>query len=121
MGVAAIQPGTKLGPIGHTISFMANWPPLVFYGPLAIAPSPGHILPSLAFLANFHIPNPQASIFVFGTGGVLLSPKGLWPPWKSPSSLGHPLSLGGLGLFRPPTASTAHGLWANQAPFGPIQ
>ncbi|MBW0561107.1 hypothetical protein O181_100822, partial [Austropuccinia psidii MF-1] len=34
MGVAAIQPGTKLGPIGCTISFMANWPPL------AIAPSP---------------------------------------------------------------------------------
>ncbi|MBW0586007.1 hypothetical protein O181_125722 [Austropuccinia psidii MF-1] len=26
------QPGTKLGPIGHTISFMANWSPLVPYG-----------------------------------------------------------------------------------------
>ncbi|MBW0576756.1 hypothetical protein O181_116471 [Austropuccinia psidii MF-1] len=35
MGVAAIHPGTQLGPIGHTISFIANYPPL------AIAPSPG--------------------------------------------------------------------------------
>ncbi|MBW0566285.1 hypothetical protein O181_106000 [Austropuccinia psidii MF-1] len=28
------QPGTKLGPIGHTISFMANWSPFVLYGHL---------------------------------------------------------------------------------------
>ncbi|MBW0536253.1 hypothetical protein O181_075968 [Austropuccinia psidii MF-1] len=73
----------------------ANWPHHIFYGqlaPLAIATSPGlswpqslfiasgHILPSLAFLANFHIPNPQASIFVFGPGGVRLSPRGFWAP-----------------------------------------
>ncbi|MBW0482269.1 hypothetical protein O181_021984 [Austropuccinia psidii MF-1] len=31
------QPETSLGPIGHTISFMANWPPLVLYGLLVIA------------------------------------------------------------------------------------
>ncbi|MBW0583064.1 hypothetical protein O181_122779 [Austropuccinia psidii MF-1] len=46
------QPGTKLGPISHTISFMANWYPLVPYGhsaischhwppwPISISPSP---------------------------------------------------------------------------------
>ncbi|MBW0557690.1 hypothetical protein O181_097405 [Austropuccinia psidii MF-1] len=34
------QPETKLGPIRHTISFMANRPPLVLYGPLVITPFP---------------------------------------------------------------------------------
>ncbi|MBW0584031.1 hypothetical protein O181_123746 [Austropuccinia psidii MF-1] len=32
------QPETKFGPIGHTISFMADCPPLVLYGLLVIAP-----------------------------------------------------------------------------------
>ncbi|MBW0579974.1 hypothetical protein O181_119689 [Austropuccinia psidii MF-1] len=67
--VAALQPGAKLGPIGHVISFMDNWPPWVFYGSYAITHSHGHILPSLAFLANFHITNPQALTFDFGPGG----------------------------------------------------
>ncbi|MBW0572057.1 hypothetical protein O181_111772 [Austropuccinia psidii MF-1] len=34
------QPETMLGPIGHPVSFMANWPPLVLYGLLAIVPFP---------------------------------------------------------------------------------
>ncbi|MBW0578975.1 hypothetical protein O181_118690 [Austropuccinia psidii MF-1] len=82
------QPATKLGPIGHTISLWEIWPLLVLYGILAISlfpgllwpqeischhwtfMAPGHILPSLASLANSQIPNPQASIFVLGLGGL---------------------------------------------------
>ncbi|MBW0584147.1 hypothetical protein O181_123862 [Austropuccinia psidii MF-1] len=79
------QPKTKLGPIGHTISLWPIWPPLVLYGLLVISIFPGqlspqssfmasgHILPSLASLANSHILNPQASIFVFGPGGLSVS------------------------------------------------
>ncbi|MBW0519981.1 hypothetical protein O181_059696 [Austropuccinia psidii MF-1] len=80
----------------------ANWPTLMLYSPLAIAPPPGlswpqssfmasgHILPSLAFLANFHIPNPQASIFVLGLGVSLCLLGGSGPPsnhhypWATP-------------------------------------
>ncbi|MBW0496665.1 hypothetical protein O181_036380 [Austropuccinia psidii MF-1] len=78
MGDAAIQPGTKLGPIGHTISLMANWPPLVFYALFVhstfpwpnptIIGLPGQILPSLASLANFHIPNPGPLPLFLGLG-----------------------------------------------------
>ncbi|MBW0534847.1 hypothetical protein O181_074562 [Austropuccinia psidii MF-1] len=58
------QPGTKLGPIGNTISFMANWPPLVLYGLLVIAPFP------LAISCHH------------------------WPPWPtSTSPTSRPLSL----------------------------
>ncbi|MBW0592480.1 hypothetical protein O181_132195 [Austropuccinia psidii MF-1] len=78
--VAAIQPGAKLGPIGHVISFMANWPPWVFHSAHAITLSNGHILPSLAILANSHFPNPQAFIFDFGTWGVILFSRGLQAP-----------------------------------------
>ncbi|MBW0544583.1 hypothetical protein O181_084298 [Austropuccinia psidii MF-1] len=60
---------SQVGPIGHVISVMANWPPWVFYGIHTITPSNGHILPSLAFLANSHFTNPKAFIFGFGTGG----------------------------------------------------
>ncbi|MBW0576564.1 hypothetical protein O181_116279 [Austropuccinia psidii MF-1] len=69
------QPQTNLGPIGHTLSFMANWSPLVPYGHLAISghqssfTASGHILPSLVSLANFHITNPQAFVFDIGPGG----------------------------------------------------
>ncbi|MBW0564476.1 hypothetical protein O181_104191 [Austropuccinia psidii MF-1] len=82
----AIQPGSKLGPIGHVISFMANWPPWVFYGLHAIPPSnghfmaSGHILPSLAILASSHFTNPQPFMFDFGPGGVILSSRGLQAP-----------------------------------------
>ncbi|MBW0540265.1 hypothetical protein O181_079980 [Austropuccinia psidii MF-1] len=60
MGVAAILTWNQVG---------ANWPHHIFYGQLvpsgALWPF-GHILPSLASLANFHITNPQALIFDFG-------------------------------------------------------
>ncbi|MBW0499074.1 hypothetical protein O181_038789 [Austropuccinia psidii MF-1] len=95
------QPKTKLGPIGHTISLWPIWPPLVLYGLLAIPlfpgqswPQPsfmasGHILPSLASLANSCILNPQASIFFLGLRGPLCL-------------------LGGSG-----SPSPHHWLWAN--------
>ncbi|MBW0543633.1 hypothetical protein O181_083348 [Austropuccinia psidii MF-1] len=62
----------------------ANWSRHIFYGQLAplgvlwlLRHNPsqwpflasGHILPSLASLANFHITNPQAFVFYFGPGG----------------------------------------------------
>ncbi|MBW0569108.1 hypothetical protein O181_108823 [Austropuccinia psidii MF-1] len=62
---------------------MANWPPWVFYGSYAISHSNCHILPSLASLANFHLTNPQAFIFDFGPGGVLLSSRSLQAPYGS--------------------------------------
>ncbi|MBW0521769.1 hypothetical protein O181_061484 [Austropuccinia psidii MF-1] len=67
----------------------ANWTHHILYGQLApfgyiTFPWPfmasSNILPSLAFLDNFLIPNPQASIFVFGPRVVLLSPRGFWAP-----------------------------------------
>ncbi|MBW0497761.1 hypothetical protein O181_037476 [Austropuccinia psidii MF-1] len=96
------QPGTKLGPIGHTIYFMPNWSPLVPYAHLAITLSSaiyghqssfmasGHILPSFASLANFHITNPQAFIFDFAPGGSFCllgasrTPSHLHPIWATP-------------------------------------
>ncbi|MBW0568701.1 hypothetical protein O181_108416 [Austropuccinia psidii MF-1] len=112
---AAIQPGAKLEPIGHVISFMANWPPWVFFGIHAITPSNGHILPSLAFLANSHFTNPQAFIFDFGPGGSF-SPLGASrPPSHHPWIQGHPFHYWGFGLnglfgpFRPPTAPMVRG------------
>ncbi|MBW0555825.1 hypothetical protein O181_095540 [Austropuccinia psidii MF-1] len=119
--VAAIQPGAKLGPIGHVISFMANWPPWLFYGIHAITPSnghfmaPGHILPSLAFLANSHFTNPQAFIFDFGPGGSFCLLGASRPLSDNPWIQGHPFHYWGFGLnglfgpFRPPTAPMAHG------------
>ncbi|MBW0571897.1 hypothetical protein O181_111612 [Austropuccinia psidii MF-1] len=45
MGVVAILTWNQVG---------ANWSPLVLYGHLVMTPLLGHILPSLASLANFH-------------------------------------------------------------------
>ncbi|MBW0593876.1 hypothetical protein O181_133591 [Austropuccinia psidii MF-1] len=112
---AEIQPGTKLGPIGHVISFMANWPPWVFHGIHAITLSnghfmaSGHILPPLAFLANSYFTNPQAFIFDFRPGGsfCLLGASG--PPSSHPWIQGHPLHYWGFGPFRPPMAPMARG------------
>ncbi|MBW0559597.1 hypothetical protein O181_099312 [Austropuccinia psidii MF-1] len=59
----------------------------------------GHILPSLAFLAHFHLTNPQPFIFYFGPGGSFC----LLGASRLPSQ---PLSLVGFGPFRPPTDST---------------
>ncbi|MBW0583008.1 hypothetical protein O181_122723 [Austropuccinia psidii MF-1] len=76
----------------------ANWPHHIFYGQLVpsgalwnfghgTSPWPfmasGHILPSLAFLANFHIPNPQASIFFLGLGVSFCLLGGSGPPMAS--------------------------------------
>ncbi|MBW0583077.1 hypothetical protein O181_122792 [Austropuccinia psidii MF-1] len=47
---AAIQPGAKLGPIGHVIPFMANLPPWVFYGIPAITPPNGNFMASTIFI-----------------------------------------------------------------------
>ncbi|MBW0589850.1 hypothetical protein O181_129565 [Austropuccinia psidii MF-1] len=65
----------------------------------------GHILSSLAFLANSHFSNPWAC-------GVILSSRGLQAPSHHPWIQGHPFHYWGFGLnglfgpFRPPTAST---------------
>ncbi|MBW0586270.1 hypothetical protein O181_125985 [Austropuccinia psidii MF-1] len=86
----------------------ANWPHHIVYGQLApfcvlwtfghstFPLASGHILPSLAFLANFHIPNPQASIFVLVLGVSFCLLGGSGPPSHN-HILGHPFSLGGLG------------------------
>ncbi|MBW0550055.1 hypothetical protein O181_089770 [Austropuccinia psidii MF-1] len=105
MGVSAIQPGTRLGPIGHTISFMANWAPLVFYGLLDIAPAPGLSWPQA--ISCHHGPSWPISI----------------SPTPRPLSLflGLGVSLCLLGGSGPPMASTACGPWANQPPFVLIQ
>ncbi|MBW0549970.1 hypothetical protein O181_089685 [Austropuccinia psidii MF-1] len=71
----------------------ANWPHHILYGQLAPSGalwpfghntfSPGHILPSLASLASFHLTNPQAFIFVFGPMGFFQYSRGLrtlYPP-----------------------------------------
>ncbi|MBW0517383.1 hypothetical protein O181_057098 [Austropuccinia psidii MF-1] len=71
----------------------ANWPHHISYSQFAPFghinfPWPfmasGHILPSLASVANFHISNPQVSIFAFGLGGVALPPRGFWAPYPEP-------------------------------------
>ncbi|MBW0536755.1 hypothetical protein O181_076470 [Austropuccinia psidii MF-1] len=123
---AAIQPEAKLEPIGHVISFMANWPPWVFYGIHAIPPSKGHfmasghILPSWAFLANSHFTNPQAFIFDFGPWGSFCLLGASRPPGHHPCIQGHPFhywtfGLNGLfGPFRPPTVPTV------RRPFRPL-
>ncbi|MBW0592971.1 hypothetical protein O181_132686 [Austropuccinia psidii MF-1] len=104
---AAIQRRAKLGPIGHVIPFMANWPPWVLYGIHAITPSNGHNLPSLAFLANSHFTNPQAFIFDFGPGGSFCLLRASRPPSHHPWIQGHPFHswcfghLGPLRLLRP--------------------
>ncbi|MBW0580092.1 hypothetical protein O181_119807 [Austropuccinia psidii MF-1] len=59
------------------------WPigPLwVSNGSYATAHPNGHILPSLALLANSHLTNPQAFIIDFGPGGSFLSSRGLQAP-----------------------------------------
>ncbi|MBW0526979.1 hypothetical protein O181_066694, partial [Austropuccinia psidii MF-1] len=117
-----MQPGAKLVPIGHVISFMANWPPWVFYGIHTIPPSNGHILPSLAFLANSHFTNPQAFIFDFWPGGSFSLLGASRPPSHYACIQGHPFHYWGFGLnglfgpFRPPTAPTARGLRSAVSP-----
>ncbi|MBW0566188.1 hypothetical protein O181_105903 [Austropuccinia psidii MF-1] len=119
--VAANQPGAKLGPIGHIISFMVNWPTWVFYGIHAIIPSHGHFMASghillpLALLANSHFTNPQAFIFDFGPGGSFWLLGACRPlaiilgSWATPFINGV-FGLNGLfGPFRPPTARTDRG------------
>ncbi|MBW0568625.1 hypothetical protein O181_108340 [Austropuccinia psidii MF-1] len=77
------QPGTKLGPIGHTISLWPIWPLLILYGILGISLSlgllwpqsslmaSGHILPSLASLANSSISPTPRSLSLFWAWGCL--------------------------------------------------
>ncbi|MBW0582705.1 hypothetical protein O181_122420 [Austropuccinia psidii MF-1] len=78
----------------------------------------GHILPSLAFLANPHFTNPQAFSFDFGPGGSFCLLGASWPPSHHPWIQDNPFHNWGFGLnglfvpFRPPTAPTARGLWA---------
>ncbi|MBW0543457.1 hypothetical protein O181_083172 [Austropuccinia psidii MF-1] len=77
--------------------------------------SPGHILPSLASLANFHLTNPQAFIFVLVPGGPFSLPGVYGSSSHHQNSLPNPLYWEGFGIngffgaFRPPMASTAHG------------
>ncbi|MBW0532158.1 hypothetical protein O181_071873 [Austropuccinia psidii MF-1] len=71
----------------------------------------GPILPSLASQANSHIPNPQASIFVFRPGGSG-SPSPYHRLWANPFHYGIPGLNGFFGPFRRPTASMVCGPWA---------
>ncbi|MBW0476675.1 hypothetical protein O181_016390 [Austropuccinia psidii MF-1] len=90
------QPETKLGPIGHNISFMANWPPLVLYDILAISglrPYPAIIGPP----GQSPLHQPPVLYFCFWAWGVPLSSRGFLAPYPSPLALGQPFSLGGLG------------------------
>ncbi|MBW0565819.1 hypothetical protein O181_105534 [Austropuccinia psidii MF-1] len=79
MGVAAILTWNQVG---------ANWPHHILYGQLvpsgALWPF-GHILPSLASLAKFHLTNPQAFTSIFGPGSPfvfwgLQAPYGFYGP-----------------------------------------
>ncbi|MBW0572775.1 hypothetical protein O181_112490 [Austropuccinia psidii MF-1] len=67
-----------------------NWPHHIFmanFTPSGALWHFGHILPSLASLANSQIPNPQASIFVLGPLAIIIgfgTPlfiRGSWPFW----------------------------------------
>ncbi|MBW0476207.1 hypothetical protein O181_015922 [Austropuccinia psidii MF-1] len=127
---AAIQPGAKLGPNGHIISFMANWPPWGFYGIHAITPSNGHFMASTLFyglrtypaviglLGQFQLHQPPGLHLEFWAWWVILSSRGLQAPSPHFWIQGHPFHYWGFGLnslygpFRPPTASTARGVWA---------
>ncbi|MBW0480823.1 hypothetical protein O181_020538 [Austropuccinia psidii MF-1] len=89
--VAAIQPGAKLGPIGHVISFIANWPPLG----------------ALWLLRHNPFPWPYPSV---------ISLLGQFPPHQPPGLHLCFWAWGGLngffGPFRPATAPTAHRPWS---------
>ncbi|MBW0473608.1 hypothetical protein O181_013323 [Austropuccinia psidii MF-1] len=110
-----------LGPIGHTISFMENWPPLVLYDllvitpfPLAISyhpwppwptPRPLSLLVAWGVLSGFQgSMDPLANIRPLGPipyiRGVLghLGPYGLYGPW---AIICGPWSMGPLGPFWP--------------------
>ncbi|MBW0483644.1 hypothetical protein O181_023359 [Austropuccinia psidii MF-1] len=91
---AAIQPGAQMGPIGHVMSIMANWPPWVFYGFYAIAPLNHHLWPQAISCHHWPSwpistsPTPRPSSFILGLGGPfifqgVLDPLaiiiGLWP------------------------------------------
>ncbi|MBW0572123.1 hypothetical protein O181_111838 [Austropuccinia psidii MF-1] len=108
--VVAIQPGAKLGPIGHVISFMANSPPWVFYGIHAITPSNGiyglRPYPAvIGLLGQFPLHQPPAFCLLGASR----------PSSNNTCIQGHPFHYWGFGLnglfgpFRPPTAPTAHG------------
>ncbi|MBW0564594.1 hypothetical protein O181_104309 [Austropuccinia psidii MF-1] len=108
---AAIQPGATMGPIGHVMSFMANWSPWVFYGLYAIAPLNHHLWPQA--ISCHHWPSwPISTSPTPRPGGSFYLPGGSGPPshhhWPRPT----PFHYGGFGLnglfgpFRPPTAST---------------
>ncbi|MBW0479425.1 hypothetical protein O181_019140 [Austropuccinia psidii MF-1] len=132
---AAIQPGAKLGPIGHVIPFMANGPPWVFYGIHAIKPSNGHFMASTMFhglrpypaviglLGQFPLHQPQAFTFHFGPGGSFCLLGASRPPSHHPWIQGHPFhywdfGLNGLfGPFRHPTASKVRTV---RRPFRPL-
>ncbi|MBW0480989.1 hypothetical protein O181_020704 [Austropuccinia psidii MF-1] len=115
---AAIQPGAKMGPIGHVMSFMANWPPWVSYGIYAIAPLNHHLWPQAISCHHWPSwpistsPTPRPSSFILGLGGSFYLPGGSGPPSHHHWPLANPFHYGGFGLnglfgpFRPPTAST---------------
>ncbi|MBW0576714.1 hypothetical protein O181_116429 [Austropuccinia psidii MF-1] len=100
--VAAIQPGAKLGPMVHIISFMANWPPWVFYGIHAMTPPHGlrpyaAVIGLLGQFSTSRTPRPSSSIL--GLGGPL---QPLRPMGRGLRSISHgPRSVGHLGPFWP--------------------
>ncbi|MBW0478033.1 hypothetical protein O181_017748 [Austropuccinia psidii MF-1] len=79
------QPGTKLGPIGHTISLWPIWPHLVLYDILAISPSPGPLWPQAISCHHWppwpiSISSTPRHLSLFWAWGVSLSPRGFWVP-----------------------------------------
>ncbi|MBW0478515.1 hypothetical protein O181_018230 [Austropuccinia psidii MF-1] len=79
------QPGTKLGPIGHTISLWPILPLLVRYGILAISLLPGLLWPqaiSCHHWPPWPIPLPLTPrpLSLFWAWGVSLSSRRFWVP-----------------------------------------
>ncbi|MBW0511794.1 hypothetical protein O181_051509 [Austropuccinia psidii MF-1] len=111
--VVAIQPGAKLGPIGHVISFRANWPPWVFYGSYAITHSNGHLWPQAISCCHWPswpistAPTPRPSSLILGLGGSFCLqgasrlPSHLHPTWETPFHQGGSGLNGLFGPFRP--------------------
>ncbi|MBW0562800.1 hypothetical protein O181_102515 [Austropuccinia psidii MF-1] len=93
--------------------FMANCNLLVLYGLLAITPfhwpnmASGHILPSLASLANSPPHQPPGHYPCFFPWRVLSVFQGPMAPLATTRALGRTLNIRGSGPFRPPMASKA--------------
>ncbi|MBW0465694.1 hypothetical protein O181_005409 [Austropuccinia psidii MF-1] len=105
--IANLAPSGALCPFGHNT---IPWPIM----------ASGHILPSLASLANSHILNPQASIFVLGLGG-LSAPYGIYGPWANYARpfWPNPMSPKGGSTSAPKARWVPNHNWAHLSQFRP--